>query len=1078
MTYGNWELRDDSYYFHSSDAQIFPSSNAIDQGKLTTEENVRNIYRDLTDKNFVTKYNYFSMKVNVTRNAIIVSPGECVINGYHFYAKNTIEVFVPNDIILGEPEKGSPPTQYTLGISLSYDAANHVTGDIINKELDIGSSEILSGVYLKWFDECQLECNYDNILILGRAWVKNGKIVPDGYVYEDRIIYHGFEQDPFKDHKYQANTVEVQVYGHTTTNYDTLRDNMTDIHNGIYSYDSMHYPIELNRLNRTKPPTHNTDVQDYIDHIPDWYSCKYGDYFTGALRFNHLSIDAIREFKSEDITKDGISSNCADGLYLTPRTYGDFTRDKNDSVQITTNKNNKSFDYDIGGTVLSIVPTSYNQSRTTDYNNGYYGIHAALLSQKYGETGIRIHNQEENSQSVNGTTRLVHYNKNDDGQFYRRNDTNSDHLNTSNFIIENIDKDARISSIDMKHGEVFFDSFTTTNASYSSNVIGLKPLNASNQKFTGNYKGSGFQFFVSAVNTSTINNIDFRIDEHNISMAQHQYTNHRSATRGTQHNGTNTDNLHIEMGLGISYDSNVSYNNIKELNTYGVSYNNTNNDSYLCLGNFRLRSNIVTGANVRQNTLEVLNTDINSTNVLPYLRIRPRTYSEQFLAEEVIQVGTTKYDDYFNNNAQQNTLNKILLKRVNTNSNDSSTGFTYYEQTFKASNESSRAQVLVKMRPPINNTNLTTASSAINYNEIAGIFSHGNVGCSTYELTKGSITNTEENSDDKNKPYTNNNEWVRFTRFRYDNDKDQINSGTYTGVHDNANGRKWGDTYNLEFNTTVSNRRANQIIWRYKGSSGSQTSNLNNTPPVVLSYIHDTTEETNTQGIPTKYTNWNSSENPGYNGGKGTYETYIDHNGITHHNPTNKVRDILLLENAGLVVSGDINNPSIIGDSLNTNNHFGVTITAGRVYNAVYNDIAETYEKDNYFDEYEPGMIISVNPETGKYHISDKFEDKLVVGVTSNTYAFLAGGNRIDSTKDLTTLENEYYTVAISGKVWANVPNNVIINPGDLLCSYGNGMATKSTNYSIGTIIGKALSKVKYFEECGRYKVLMQVMLG
>ena len=84
MEFGRWELRNDSSYYFSKDAIIWPSSNALDEGKLTTEENLRNIYRDLTDRNFVTKYNYFNLSLNANRNGVIVSPGEAVIQGYHF----------------------------------------------------------------------------------------------------------------------------------------------------------------------------------------------------------------------------------------------------------------------------------------------------------------------------------------------------------------------------------------------------------------------------------------------------------------------------------------------------------------------------------------------------------------------------------------------------------------------------------------------------------------------------------------------------------------------------------------------------------------------------------------------------------------------------------------------------------------------------------------------------------------------------------------------------------------------------------------------------------------------------------
>ena len=1057
MEFGKWELRDNGYtsYYFSKDSIIYPSSNATDSGKLHTEENIRNIYRDLTTKNFVTKYTYFSLSLNPNRNGIIVSPGEAVIQGYHFYAKNSVEVKVPDNTIYddsGRLAAVQPITQYTLGISLSYDAANHVTGDVVNKEAEVGESEVLSGVYVAWFDECQLECNYDNILVLGRAWVQKGAIVQDGTLLDgERIIYHGFETDPFKDHKFEAKTVEVEVHGHKTTKYDTLRDNMTQIHEPLYTYDSMHFPVELDRQDRTKPPSFVTDIQDYINHLPDWYTSKYGDYMTGALRFNNLSIDAKREFKKLGIIKDSTENEYSDSIFISPRTYGDLTRDLSKKVEL------EDFNYSVGGTIMSIVPDTYRDN--TDHNWGYTGIHSALVSQLNGETGLRIHyGKGSNETNLYNTTRLVHYNLNDDGQKYDKNHSE----NTSKFIIENTDEAGRKSSVNFKNGEIFIDSIVSPTNKYTETM--------KDNGFNGEYFGSGIQLFVSGETTNPTTNIDFRVDESKISMAEHKYVNHRTGTRGTINNGTSSDDLHFEVGLGINYDTagNITRNS-RDLWDYNVS-KVSNTDPYLVLGNLRLRSNYVADlSEVKLNTIEVIN------NLdLPFIKIKPRWYTEQGVSEELIQIGTSKYNDVLNNNAQDETLNRIIMKRVGLNDKDNTnSAFTYFEQDYRVA--SGKSTVFTKMIPPIDNKDIigynNTSYLAPTYEEIAGMYSAGNIGCSAKWLGTG---RSNEKMGDNNDPYSDNAEWVRFTRFRYDLDVDQVNGGTNTLAHNSANGRKWGDTYNIEFNTNVANRRANQIIWKYNGSKGTQNSNtIDNTPPVILSYIHDNTSIN--QGTPTKYTNVSGTD--GYNGGKGTFETWIDHAGVTQYNPTYKIRDFLLLENAGLVVQGDINNPSLSGDSLNTSNHLGVTIVAGRVYNAVYNDFAETFEKLNMNDIAKPGDLIALDSETGKYVIAEGYENKLVVGVQSNTYAFLAGGNRVNNTQDIIDLENEYFTVALCGKVWVNVTKDSYIIPGDMLVSsFEKGKATKSTFDTPGTVIGKALTKPKYFEEDKEYKVLMLVI--
>jgi len=1013
MEFGNWELRDDSYYYFAKDAQVFPSSNALDEGKLTTEENLRNIYRDIFDKNFVLKYNHFALAVNANRTAVTISPGEAVINGYRFVTKNSIEIKVPDNRIMNDDGTYSSGiiSQYTLGISISYDASNHILGDVVNKEAHVGESEILSGIYLKWFDDCQLECNYDNILILGRAWVQNGSIVRDGTQFGDRIIYHGFEQDPLKNHKYSGDSVEIDVYGHKTTKYDTLRDNMSQIHTSLYSYDTAHNPIELNRGQRTKPASHTTDLQDYISHIPDWLVSKYGDYMTGALRFNNLSIDALREYFDEyDYIKDGTHDNFQDSVLISPRTYGDLVRDNNASVK------NNNFDYNVGGTIMTIVPGTY--KHTTDFNYGYTGIHAALISQKYGDTGLRIHSGDSvTDNNISNYTRMVHYNENDSGLIYDKEKT--DNVNSSKFIIENSDNSNRKSSINFKNGEIFIDS-------YNDKVSDNTKFIDNEDEFEGFHYGSGIQLFSASKNGR---NIDFRVDNNVISMADHAYEAHRTGTRGTQQLGNTNDTLHFTLGIGKNAWHNY-HNNL--IGGY--------TDPYLTLGNLRIKStSLGNESNVKLNTIEILNEGDNN-NKISYINVQPGIYTSKSIVEKSIQIGTEKENDFINNNAELNTNHKLLLKSKDI--------YTYLEQTVD------NISVFNKMSTPISGHEFPT------YKEIAGIVSAGNIGCSD-------LLSTNDDISDSYNAYTDDKEWVRFTKFRYDNDKDVTNGGSYDEEHDKNDGRKLGSTYNIEFNTTVANQRANQIIWRYNGSVGKTNSEtLENTPPVVLSYVHDNMNSD--QGLATKYSNVDNN---------GVFETYMDHNGYTHYNPTNKIRDFLLLENAGLSISGDINNPSLVGDGLNANNHLGVTICHGRVYNAVYNDFAETFEKDNIEEIATPGTLIALNPETGKYTICDGFENKLVVGVQSNSYAFLAGGNRINKSQDIIDLQNEYFTVAVVGKVWVNVVENSNIRPGDMLTSsIEKGKATKSVYNTMGTMIGKALCEPKYFEEDNQYKVLALIM--
>lgn len=137
--------------------------------------------------------------------------------------------------------------------------------------------------------------------------------------------------------------------------------------------------------------------------------------------------------------------------------------------------------------------------------------------------------------------------------------------------------------------------------------------------------------------------------------------------------------------------------------------------------------------------------------------------------------------------------------------------------------------------------------------------------------------------------------------------------------------------------------------------------------------------------------------------------------------------------------------------------------SAARVFNAVYNDYAEFYEKE---EEINVGDVVEINPETGKCRRAQEECSKLVVGVCSNNYGHILGGDQMSIAENLT----KYVPIGVSGRVRVKVVGAVY--PGELLCSAGSGYAMASLNPETGTIIGKAL------EENKTGTVLMQIMLG
>jgi hypothetical protein len=162
-----------------------------------------------------------------------------------------------------------------------------------------------------------------------------------------------------------------------------------------------------------------------------------------------------------------------------------------------------------------------------------------------------------------------------------------------------------------------------------------------------------------------------------------------------------------------------------------------------------------------------------------------------------------------------------------------------------------------------------------------------------------------------------------------------------------------------------------------------------------------------------------------------------------------------LRSQGGVYIDG---NTIVVGDSAG-NNRTIITPTAGRltfngeinavrVYNAVYNDYAEYFLKDDL--SLEAGDIVIKNKESKGYMKSRHAYDKLVVGIYSDDYAQCIGGEGKD------TDEENYAPIGMAGRVRVKVVG--LVEEGDLLVSSDiPGVAMASKEYKPGTVVGKAL---------------------
>lgn len=146
--------------------------------------------------------------------------------------------------------------------------------------------------------------------------------------------------------------------------------------------------------------------------------------------------------------------------------------------------------------------------------------------------------------------------------------------------------------------------------------------------------------------------------------------------------------------------------------------------------------------------------------------------------------------------------------------------------------------------------------------------------------------------------------------------------------------------------------------------------------------------------------------------------------------------------------------------------------TANRVFNAVYNDIADFVKKDQK-QKIEAGDIIAIKHGSDDYVLAERLNSKLVVGVYSDSYGHVMGGENLPNMNDNL---KKYAPIAIAGNVKVKILDEIQV--GDLITvSAVDGVGAKVTDSfnSIGCIVGKAL-ETKLSKGIGKIK--MQVMLA
>ena len=184
-------------------------------------------------------------------------------------------------------------------------------------------------------------------------------------------------------------------------------------------------------------------------------------------------------------------------------------------------------------------------------------------------------------------------------------------------------------------------------------------------------------------------------------------------------------------------------------------------------------------------------------------------------------------------------------------------------------------------------------------------------------------------------------------------------------------------------------------------------------------------------------------------GAKGTWN--IDITGSAKSADTAKTADAATMAtNDGLGRNIADTYLSAAGGQLQGDLHVSGDVYARRVHNAIYNDYAEYFERNDIIN---PGEIVALHEGVCREeYVRATKDSKVIIGVCSDEYAQIIGGKE-DGDNDA------YVPVALAGRVHVKVTGDV--NPGDKIVisdKIGIGMADDGSGRQV---LGIALTKVK-----------------
>lgn len=189
---------DNNTYYPSGNITIFPSSNAVDEGKLFTEFNGRNITINITDKNYVVSPNPggYDISYNSGTKLIDIQPGKCIINGFEANTDTVISYRLPtaDEIVADASQIDDVYNGFALlCLQTMFDAQTNLCGNV-----QVGADWFCTGIRVVYasLDEYLKKPN-EYLLLGGIKEDGTTEINDDKYTRIDaKYIFIKIEGDP------------------------------------------------------------------------------------------------------------------------------------------------------------------------------------------------------------------------------------------------------------------------------------------------------------------------------------------------------------------------------------------------------------------------------------------------------------------------------------------------------------------------------------------------------------------------------------------------------------------------------------------------------------------------------------------------------------------------------------------------------------------------------------------------------------------------------------------------------------------------------------------------------------------